>query len=210
MNRKDFFNEMAASWDERFYTSQLVDHLRNRLVPMFRLHEGRRVLDVGGGTGGMIPFLLEVLGPEGKVWSIDFAEGMVEIGRKKFQGEKRVAFEVAAAESLPYEDQFFDHVVAFGVFPHFEDKALALREMNRVLKIQRTLVIAHALSSAEIRSHHKNATPVSNDFLPGKCEMENLLEEAGFQMTRLIDEPKCYLCEAVKIRTPPERTQVQG
>jgi ubiquinone/menaquinone biosynthesis C-methylase UbiE len=199
MNRKDFFNELAPSWDERFYTPQLVDHLRNKLVPLFHLQEGAHILDVGAGTGGIVPFLLEVLGPQGNVCSIDFADGMVEIGRKKFKDEKRVTFEVAAAESLPYEDQFFDHVVAFGVFPHFEDKALALREMNRVLKIQRTLVIAHALSSAEIRSHHKNATPVSNDNLPGKCEMENLLEEAGFQMTRLIDEPKCYLCEAVKI-----------
>ncbi len=201
MNRKEFFNEMALSWDERFYTPQLVDHLRNKLVPMFRLQEGARVLDVGGGTGGMIPFLLEVLGPEGKVWSIDFAEKMVEIGKKKFHNEKRVTFDVAAAESLPYEDQFFDHAVAFGVFPHFEDKALALREMNRVLKIQRTLIIAHALSSEEIRNHHKNATPVSNDFLPEKEEMESLLAGAGFQMIRLIDEPKCYLCEGAKVRT---------
>jgi len=199
MNRKDFFNEMALSWDERFYTPQIIDHLRNKLVPLLRLQQGAHILDVGGGTGGIVPFLLEAVGPEGKIWSIDFAEKMVEIGRKKFRGEKRVTFEVAAAESLPYEDQFFDHVVAFGVFPHFEDKAPALREMNRVLKIHRTLVIAHALSSAEIRDHHKNCTPVSRDFLPGKCEIENLLEEAGFQLTRLIDEPKCYLCESVKI-----------
>ena len=201
MNRKDFFNEMASSWDERFYTPQLVDHLRNKLVPLFRLQKGAHVLDVGGGTGGIIPFLLEALGPEGKIWSIDFAEGMVEIGRKKFQGEKRVIFEVAAAESLPYEDQFFDQVIAFGVFPHFEDRAGVLREMNRVLKLQKTLIIAHALSSEEIRNHHKNATPVAKDFLPEKEEMESLLEKAGFQMLRLIDEPKCYLGEGVKIKT---------
>ncbi len=201
MNRRDFFNEMALCWDERFYTPQIMDHLRNKLVPLFRLQEGAHVLDVGGGTGGIIPLLLEALGPEGKIWSIDFAEKMVEIARKKYRGEKRVTFEVAAVESLPYEDRFFDHVVAFGVFPHFEDKALALREMNRVLKIQRTLVIAHALSSAEIRRHHQNCAPVCRDFLPGTCEMENLFEEAGFQLTRLIDEPKCYLCEGVKLRT---------
>jgi len=200
MNKKDFFNEMASTWDERFYTPQLVEHIRNKLAPMFHLQKGAQILDVGGGTGGIVPFLLEVIGPKGKIWSIDFAEGMVEIGRKKFKDEKRVTFEVAAAESLPYEDQFFDQVVAFGVFPHLDDKAVALREMNRVLKIQQTLIIAHALSSEEIRNHHKNATPVSNDFLPEKSEMKKLLESTGFQMIRLIDETKCYLCEAAKVR----------
>jgi ubiquinone/menaquinone biosynthesis C-methylase UbiE len=201
MNRKEFFNELAPSWDERFYTPELVTHLRYKLVPLFRVQPGSKILDVGAGTGGIVPFLLEALGPGGRIWSIDFAERMVEIGRKKFENEKRVIFEVQSVETLPYEDQFFDQIIAFGVFPHLEDKARALREMNRVLKTQRTLVIAHALSSAEIRNHHKDATPVSKDFLPEREEMERLLNRAGFQMVRLIDEPKCYFCEALKIQS---------
>jgi ubiquinone/menaquinone biosynthesis C-methylase UbiE len=198
MDKKAFFNEMASTWDQKFYTLQLQEHLEKKLVPRFHLRRGSRVLDVGGGTGGIIPILLEALGPEGEVHSIDFAEKMVEIARMKFAREPRVSVQVASVEDLPFEDLFFDHVVCFGVFPHIEDRPRALQEINRALKPSGTLVIAHALSSREIRAHHKGASPVSQDFLPEEGDMRKLLSENGFEVESLIDEPKCYCCEAVK------------
>jgi ubiquinone/menaquinone biosynthesis C-methylase UbiE len=197
MEKKEFFNQMAATWDERFYSPEMRERL-SQLVTLFQLQKGARVLDVGAGTGGMIPCLLEAIGSEGSLWAIDFAEEMVKIGRMKFQKESRVVFELASVENLPYKDPFFDHVVCFGAFPHFEDKGKALEEMGRVLKTRGTLIIAHALSSVALRSHHQNCGPVSTDFLPGEGEMKSLLEKAGFQVKRLIDEPKRYLCEGVK------------
>jgi ubiquinone/menaquinone biosynthesis C-methylase UbiE len=197
MEKQEFFNRMAEGWDERFYTHEMRERLP-QLVSLFQLQRGAKILDVGAGTGGIIPYLLEAIGPEGSIWAIDFAEEMVKIGRKKFQKESRVIFELAPVEDLPYKDGFFDQIVCFGAFPHFEDKGKALEEMNRVLKSQGTLIIAHALSSVALRSHHQNCAPVSKDFLPDETEMKSLLERAGFQLNRLIDQPKCYLCEGVK------------
>ncbi len=197
MVKKDFFNQMAATWDERFYSAEIAAHLP-RLVSMFYLMPGARLLDVGAGTGGIIPYLLEAIGPKGSIWAIDFAEEMVKIGLKKFQKESRVIFELASVEDLPYKDRFFDQIVCFGAFPHFEDKGRALEEMNRVLKARGTLIIAHALGSVALRSHHQNCAPVSKDFLPEEGEMRFLLERAGLQLNRLIDQPKCYLCEGLK------------
>ena len=198
MDKKTFFNEMAAGWDQRFYTLELKERLPG-LVAIFYLQAGSKVLDVGAGTGGIIPYLLQAIGPNGSIWAIDFAEEMVKIGKKKFQEESRVIFELASVESLPYEDQFFDHIVCFGAFPHFEDKPKALEEMGRVLKIGGILVIAHALNSAELKDRHQSCAPVSRDFLPDEPQMKGLLERARFRVTRLIDQPKCYLCEGVKI-----------
>jgi ubiquinone/menaquinone biosynthesis C-methylase UbiE len=169
-----------------------------QLISLFQLQKGAKIIDVGAGTGGIIPYLLEAIGPEGSLWAIDFAEEMVKIGRMKFQKECRVVFDLASVENLPYRDQFFDHVVCFGAFPHFGNKERALEEMGRVLKTGGSLVIAHALSSVALRSHHQNCGPVSTDFLPEEGEMRALLKKAGFQVKRLIDEPKRYLCEAVK------------
>jgi len=197
MVKKDFFNQMAEGWDERFYTPEMAERLP-QLVALFHLQKGAKILDVGAGTGGIVPYLLEAIGPEGSIWAVDFAEEMVKIGRKKFEKESRVIFEVASVEDLPYKDRFFDQIVCFGAFPHFEDKGKALQEMNRVLKSQGTLIIAHALSSVALRSHHQNCAPVSKDFLPEEAEMKSLLERAGFQLTRLVDQPKCYLCEGLK------------
>jgi ubiquinone/menaquinone biosynthesis C-methylase UbiE len=197
MDKKTFFNELAADWDQRFYSPELKERL-SQLVPIFHLRPASLLLDVGGGTGGIIPYLLQAVGPGGKIWSVDFAEKMVEIGKKKFASEPRVSFKLASVESLPFDREFFDHVVCFGSFPHFDDKEQALKEMHRVLKKGGALIIAHALSSEEIKAHHKGASPVSRDFLPEKTEMRELLANAGFRVARLIDRPKCYLCEGIK------------
>jgi len=197
VDKKEFFNQMAAGWDEKFYVPEMRERLP-QLVSLFRLQKGAKILDVGAGTGGIVPYLLEAIGPEGSIWAIDFAEEMVKIGRKKFLEESRGIFEVASVEDLPYKDRFFDQVVCFGAFPHFEDKAKTLEEMARVLKPRGTLVIAHALSSTALRNHHQNCAPVSKDFLPEEGEMRSLLERAGFRVKRLIDQPKCYLCEGLK------------
>jgi ubiquinone/menaquinone biosynthesis C-methylase UbiE len=197
MDKKSFFNQAAQGWDQRFYTPEMREQLP-QLVSLFHLQKGAKILDVGAGTGGIVPYLLEAMGPEGSIWAIDFAEEMVKIGRKKFLEESRVIFEVASVEDLAYKDRFFDQIVCFGAFPHFEDKGKALEEMGRVLKPRGTLIIAHALSSVALRSHHQNCAPVSKDFLPEEGEMRSLLERAGFQLNRLIDQPKCYLCEGLK------------
>ncbi len=168
------------------------------MVALFQLQRGAKILDAGAGTGGIIPYLLEAIGPEGSIWAVDFAEEMVKIGREKFQSESRVIFEVSSVEDLPYKDQFFEQIVCFGAFPHFEDKGKALEEMGRVVKPGGTLIIAHALSSAALRTHHQNCAPVSKDFLPEEKEMRSLLERSGFRLKRLIDQPKCYLCEGEK------------
>ena len=198
MDKQTFFNRMAESWDKRFYTPEMMERLP-QLVSLFQFKKGARILDVGAGTGGIIPHLLEAIGSEGSIWAVDFAEEMVKIGRTKFQKESRVVFELASVENLPYKDQFFDHVVCFGAFPHFGDKEKALEEMGRVLKTGGTLIIAHALSSVALRSHHQNCGPVSSDFLPEEGEMKAILGKAGFQVKRLIDQPKRYLCEGEKI-----------
>lgn len=197
MDKRTFFNEMAATWDQHFYTPALKENLQC-LVSLFRLTPGSKVLDVGAGTGGIIPYLLQAIGPEGSIRAVDYAKNMVQIGREKFRDEARVRFYLAAVESLPFASEFFRHVVCFGAFPHFADKPLALKEMHRVLQKEGTLIIAHALSSQEIKQHHMGAGPVSHDFLPEEMETRKLLEDRGFHVVQLIDRPKRYLCEAQK------------
>jgi len=197
VDKKTFFNEMAATWDQRFYTPGLKEQLET-LVPLFHLHPGSKVLDVGAGTGGIIPYLLGAIGPEGSISAVDFAEKMAEIGREKFKAEPGVRYYLSAVEALPFVSEYFHHIVCFGAFPHFADRQLALQEMHRVLIADGTLIIAHALSSLEIKKHHMGAAPVRHDFLPEETEMRALLESTGFRVLRLIDRPRCYLCEARK------------
>jgi ubiquinone/menaquinone biosynthesis C-methylase UbiE len=201
MDRKTFFNEMASGWDKRFYTDELKEHLKS-IVSSFNLIKGSRLLDVGSGTGGLIPYLLDAAGPDGTIHAVDFAEEMIHAGKEKFKEQTKVVFHAASVESMPFVDEFFDYVICFGAFPHFEDKAVALREMKRVLKSQGSLLIAHALSSDEIKDHHRKAEPVKYDCLPDEPEMRLLIHKAGLSIIRIIDQKGMYLCEALKGKHP--------
>jgi ubiquinone/menaquinone biosynthesis C-methylase UbiE len=196
-NRQDFFNNVAVTWDDRFKTQELTPFL-SQLVPTFQLEQGQTVLDVGTGTGILIPFLLKAVGSTGHVTAVDFAEKMVEVCNLKYAGLSNVNITVQQVEKLGFPSESFDAVTCFGLFPHLEHKEEALRQMNRVLKPGGKLIIAHALSSEEIKAHHRNASAVAHDALPDKEEMKHLLTQAGFTQVHIIDEPGSYVCSSTK------------
>lgn len=198
MDKRAFFDSMAPTWDSRFYTAENMEHIK-RVIAEFHIPKGSRVLDVGTGTGGIIPLLLDVIGDEGSIEAIDYSEEMIKRAREKFSDNGRVRFHVCDIAHTPFEDAYFDYVVCFGVFPHIEDKLRALKEINRILRPKGHIIIAHALSSHEIRHHHSNCHAVKDDFLPDEKEMRQLLNDAGFDVLRLIDKPKLYITEGVKV-----------
>jgi len=197
-NRQLFFNELAETWEKRFHTKDLMAFLE-KLVPMFGFRNGQKILDVGTGTGILIPFLLHEVDPCGQVVAIDFAEKMIKECRSKHDFSN-VSFAVQKIEQIDYPSESFDAVVCFGVFPHLESRVAALRQINRVLKPEGRLIIAHALSSEEIKAHHQNSSSVvAQDMLPKSSEMRRLLKKMGFFRITITDKPGCYLCLSSKL-----------
>lgn len=199
IDRKVFFNQAADSWDAQFVNADLADFLK-ALVPRFNLASGQKVLDLGTGTGVLIPYLVRAVGPSGLIVAVDFAEKMVEICRSKYSGLSNVKIELANVEELDFPQDYFDAITCFGLFPHIENKQRALFKMNGVLKLGGKLIIAHALSSHEMKVHHHNvSSAVANDVMPRDKEMKRLLERAGFVLAHIEDELGCYLCLATKM-----------
>jgi ubiquinone/menaquinone biosynthesis C-methylase UbiE len=199
MKRQAFFNQAATTWDEHFDTPKLTDFLA-QTVPKFGLKQGQSVLDLGTGTGVLIPFLLKAVGLSGHVTAVDFAEKMVERCKAKNAQHPNVTVMVQRVENLQFPTEWFDAVTCFGLFPHLENREKALGQMNRVLKVGGKLIIAHALSSQEIKSHHHNASPaVAHDVLPEEPEMKELLKQAGFVNVKITDKTGCYLCLSNKL-----------
>lgn len=198
VSHKDFFNEMANTWDEKYCTGELLSFL-DKFVPEFGLEFGQKILDVGTGTGILIPFLLKTIGPIGSITAIDYAEKMVEKCREKYSRLHNVVIQRQDVENMDLPSESFDAITCFGLFPHIENKEKALYQMNRVLKPSGKLIIAHALSSIEIKNHHYKSSPiVINDVLPEESEMKQLLIKSGFNGISIEDEPGCYLCASIK------------
>jgi demethylmenaquinone methyltransferase/2-methoxy-6-polyprenyl-1,4-benzoquinol methylase len=198
MSRKTYFNDVAERWDERYCTPQLGASLRT-LVARFGLKPGQHVLDVGTGTGVLIPHLARAVGPSGSVTAVDYAEKMVRICKSKHAHLANVSVRLHDIEEEGLPSASFDAVICFGLFPHLTQKETALRNMSQALKLGGILVIAHALSSEEIRAHHANAgSPVVNDTLPEEAEMRRLLKRTGFTAIHIQDGHGCYFCISTK------------
>ncbi len=95
---------------------------------------GKRVLDVGCGTGGKAAFY-STLSPE-RLIAVDLLESNVERARSYAASSGAVidgGFAVANAAALPFSDSSFDIITATDTFEHFANPLEVLREMARVL-----------------------------------------------------------------------------
>ena len=97
---------------------------------------GRRVLDVGCGTGTLAAWLAEHAAA--RVWGVDPSPEMLAVARSKGLGG--VGLKEGRAEALPFRDGWFERVVTLLVFHHVERRA-ALAEIRRVLDEDGRLVI---------------------------------------------------------------------
>ena len=196
-DRKAFFNQRAHIWDEKFCTHKLQEFLC-KFISKFNIKPGQRVLDIGTGTGILIPHLVKAVGSSGSIIAVDFAEKMIEICKEKFSSFPNVKIGQQNVESLSFQSEYFDVAICFGLFPHIENKEKALSRINHVLKKEGKLIIAHALSSNEIRQHHRGIFEVANDVLPDEQELRNQLTSAGFNANLIEDIEGSYLCIATK------------
>jgi len=93
-----------------------------------QLETAHTVLDVGAGTGTMLPDI-ERLAPDALIAGLDRAEGMLRLARGN--GWKRVA--VADGQELPVRSRSIDVGLLIFVLFHLPDPVQGLREMRRVL-----------------------------------------------------------------------------
>lgn len=105
------------------------------LVDAVGLAGGERVLDVACGTGAVTREAAKRVGPGGRVIGVDLNPGMIAVARSlpALVGESIEWLECSALD-LQFEKASFDAVVCQQGLQFFPDKAVALREMHRVLR----------------------------------------------------------------------------
>lgn len=192
MSKREYFDRSARKWDQ-LYDSEHKDRLA-KLIRIFKLKKGSQVLDLGCGTGILFPYILNAIGNKGRLFGVDFSPKMLLEARRKIKN-KNIILICSPAESLPFLPQSFDYIIAFASFPHFENKAKAIREISRVLKKGGKLFIAHLLGRKELKEHHhlSGEDEVINDILPTERALKKMLKSKGFKKIVILDQPSLYI-----------------
>ena len=99
------------------------------------LRPGQRVLDVGCGSGGALPAVLERISPGGQAVGVDLSETMIAEARRRWASpDRRLRFEIADARDLPFETGSFDACRTDRMMSHVPQPEAALAEMLRVTR----------------------------------------------------------------------------
>src|SRR5260370_39392094 len=130
---------------------------------------GRRILDVGCGTGTMLTHLASC----GKAAGVDIDEEAIGFCRERGLQDVRLG----EAANLPFADGSFDLVTALDVVEHLDDDVGALVEMKRVLRPDGHILVtvpAHRFlwgDQDEVNMHKRRYTAP---------ELRRRLAESGF------------------------------
>ncbi|SEV97388.1 Methyltransferase domain-containing protein [Chitinophaga sp. YR573] len=96
------------------------------------------ILEIGMGNGH---FVRELIEKEPSIYytGIDLSDVMVEEARRENEG---ITFHCAAAEKMPVEDERFNKVFGINVLYFWDQPAVTLKEIHRVLKPEGELILA--------------------------------------------------------------------
>jgi SAM-dependent methyltransferase len=122
------FDRQAATWNQRVNRSS-AEYLASIAAGLLHVRpEPERALDLGTGTGD-VALLLAREFPQARVRGVDISEEMVRLAQARIglDPEGRVAFRVADAAALPYEEDYFDLVAQLNMPPFFAETARVLR-----------------------------------------------------------------------------------
>jgi SAM-dependent methyltransferase len=140
---------------------------------------GRRVLDLGAGTGAASRALARA---GARPVASDFAVGMLAVDR-----DSRPSAVAADATALPFRDRAFDAVVAAFSFNHLAEPAGGFREAVRVTRPGGAIVAS---------------VYAADDTHPVKAAVEQALREAGWEPEAGYEELRTVI---VPLLATPER-----
>ncbi len=163
-----------------------------KIVAQGKISRGDTVLDVGSGTGILIPNIKKY--KPGCIHACDLSEGMLEQLRKNYPYVKTI---LADVQDLKLPKGSIDAVFLNACYPNIADKAGAFSNLTRMIKAEGRIVISHPLGKAFILSI-KDGVPFPLDEFPQKSEAGALLKPFGFEIETFIDDPELYILVASK------------
>ncbi len=163
-----------------------------KIVSNGKIGSGDTVLDVGSGTGILIPIIKKYR--PGCIHACDLSEAMLKQLKKNYPYVKTI---MADVRDLNFAENSIDAAFLNACYPNIVDKAGTFSNLSRMIKAKGRMVISHPLGKSFIVSL-KETLPFPLDEFPELPEACALLKPFGFVIETFIDEPGLYILVAVK------------
>jgi len=161
-----------------------------RIAASGEITKGAVVLDVGCGTGVMVPLIRKY--EPARIYACDLSEAMLGQLAQNYAYAETI---LADVRELSLPDDSLDVVFVNACYPNIVDKATAFSNIGRMLGAGGRLVISHPLGKAFI-GLIREGTPFPLDDFPERAEAETLLRPFGFSLKSFVDEPELYVLVA--------------
>ncbi len=140
MTPEEAIREEFNRWAEQGRGEEMERHhlsIAEQTIRLMDLRPGERVLDLGCGAGWATRILARLVadGPQGfgQVVGLDISDEMVRRARAASREFENILYIWSSAQSIAWEENYFDKVLSIESFYYYPDQERALAELFRVL-----------------------------------------------------------------------------
>jgi len=188
--QRDFFGKITHIFDPPL--PEGVPERLETIVASAQIVKKNAILDVGSGTGILIP-LIHKYHPE-IIYACDLSEAMLKRLKEHYPYAQTVEADI---KDLSLPDQSIDVAFVNACYSNIADKQGFCKNMGRMIKTGGRLVISHPMGKSFI-DLLRDKSPFPLDDFPAKPEAEKLLTPFGFSIKQFTDQPELYILVAQK------------
>ena len=185
------YNLAADVYDEN--ENYLNSFEQGELIPLLGALAGKKVLDVGAGTGRLS---LPLANRGAHVTALDVSPKMLGLIKNT-----NIQIVVGEAESLPFENNTFDIVTAAFLIVHLKDPTRFFDEAYRVLKDGGVLAITNINQKVPPQVKTKQGKIIIESFYHRPEKIKEILESLAFQVEEVfVKEGELWINQIIVAR----------
>ncbi|MDY7102516.1 MAG: methyltransferase domain-containing protein [Actinomycetota bacterium] len=181
-----YFDTITEAFDPP-YPPGVAERLE-RIVEAAAIAAGEAVLDVGTGTGALIPGV-QAAGA-GVVYANDLSPAMLETVAERYPAVTTV---LGGIRTLDLPDDVVDVVLINACYPNLTDKRTVFANVTRMLRPGGRVVISHPMGRRILDFLHAEMPFPVDEFPSSRDEAAELFAPFGLTVERYVDEDELYI-----------------